>query len=48
MRELLSGLLVGLGVIVGVMIGGLLLFFFLKWYIGTIDLKRLIIDSVLR
>ena len=43
-----SGFLVGVGVIIGVVIGGLLLIFFLKWYLGTIDLKEIIISSVLR
>jgi len=48
MKEVISGILVGLGFIIAVVIGGLIVFFFIKWYISQIDLKSLIIDTVLR
>jgi len=44
----LSGFILGLAVVVGVVFGGLIVFFFLKWYITQIDLKDLVVDMVLR
>ena len=44
----LSGFILGLAIVLGVVVGGLGMFFFLKWYLAQIDLKSLIINMVLR
>jgi len=43
-----QGFLMGWGFVIAMIIGGLIVFFFLKWYISTIDLKDSIIDVMLR
>ena len=43
-----QGFLMGWGFVIAMILGGLLVFFVLKWYVSTIDLKDSIINMVLR
>ena len=44
----LYGFLAGVGFFLAILIGVILAFFLLKWWVGTIDLKDLIIKGILR